>query len=138
MAKGIRSKSKRKNRSQLRSTLSVPIQRKRQEILALSLQKSINAKDGKSIKSLKSLFVKREGSEDTNIVNKSTNDNQSSDDEENEQDESNEEIQNEGNELRYFTSNKKTAADKKKELKLMAYKANKLRNASKKELVWFK
>jgi plasmid stability protein len=59
MAKGLRSKSKRKNRSILRAVLSEPINRKRQEILATDLQNDLAAKNGSSITSLKDVLSSR-------------------------------------------------------------------------------
>lgn len=56
MAKGIRSKAKRQNRSLIRATLSEPIAKKRQEEIAANLKKSLDEQNGSTIKSLKSLF----------------------------------------------------------------------------------
>ena len=56
MAKGIRSKAKRQNRSLIRATLSEPIAKKRQEEINASLKKSLNEQNGSTIKGLKSLF----------------------------------------------------------------------------------
>lgn len=56
MAKGIRSKAKRQNRSFLRATLSEPIAKKRQEEINNSLQKSLDEQNGSTIQGLKSLF----------------------------------------------------------------------------------
>jgi hypothetical protein len=56
MAKGLRSKSKRKNRSILRAVLSEPIIRKRQENLATDLQNDLTAKNGGSITALKNVL----------------------------------------------------------------------------------
>eukprot|EP01036_Dinobryon_divergens_P023395 gene23394-31737_t len=61
MAKGLRSKSKRKNRSILRAVLSEPIIRKRQENLATDLQKDLTAKSGGSITALKNVLSFRSG-----------------------------------------------------------------------------
>ena len=59
MAKGLRSKSKRKNRSILRAVLSEPIIKKRQENLATDLQNDLAAKSGSSITSLKDVLSSR-------------------------------------------------------------------------------
>lgn len=56
MAKGIRSKSKRANRSLIRKTLTEPITRKRQELIAESIRRDLAEKGGDSIKSLASLL----------------------------------------------------------------------------------
>jgi hypothetical protein len=54
MAKGIRSKSQRKNRSLIRKTVSEPIMRVRQEAMAAALKKELEEKRGSSLKDLKS------------------------------------------------------------------------------------
>ncbi len=56
MAKGIRSKAKRQNRSALRATLSHPQIKKRQEDLAEALRKDLDEKNGSTIKGLKGIF----------------------------------------------------------------------------------
>jgi hypothetical protein len=56
MAKGIRSKSKRQNRSVLRANLSHPQIKKRQEEIATALQQSLDEKNGTTVKGLKGLF----------------------------------------------------------------------------------
>ena len=64
MAKGLRSKSKRKNRTILRAALSEPINRKRQEILAIDLQNNLTAKNGSSITALKNVLSFSSSKED--------------------------------------------------------------------------
>ena len=69
MAKGLRSKAMRKNRSQLRTTLAEPIIRKRQLAIANSIHNSIKAKNGNSILKLKSLFPNATTTNNDTITN---------------------------------------------------------------------
>lgn len=68
MAKGLRSKCKRANRSMIRKTLTEPIMRKRQAEMSEALQKEIAEKRGDSIRTLSSLLPgsKKEESNDQN------------------------------------------------------------------------
>ena len=56
MAKGLRSKVKRRNRSFIRETLSRPITEKRTEEIALTLKESIIEKNGTTIIGLRSVL----------------------------------------------------------------------------------
>lgn len=61
MAKSLRSKSMRKNRAQIRKSLSNPILKRRQEVLTAELQRSVDKRAGKSIVGLKAtMFAKEE------------------------------------------------------------------------------
>ncbi len=71
MAKGIRSKSMRKNRSYLRATLSEPISKKRQEEIHDSLTKQIETKKSTTtLINLKKLLPSTTGSESNSKVSK--------------------------------------------------------------------
>ena len=59
MAKGLRSKSQRKNRTLLRKTLTIPLIEKRQEELAASLKAKLNEQNGSTIAGLKTLLSKK-------------------------------------------------------------------------------
>mmetsp|Transcript_13471 Transcript_13471/g.20254 ORF Transcript_13471/g.20254 Transcript_13471/m.20254 type:complete len:124 (+) Transcript_13471:78-449(+) len=63
MAKSIRSKKMRKNRSALRKTVSEPIAEKRRQILAKKLEASIMEKKGQTILGLKSVFGTNSGNQ---------------------------------------------------------------------------
>jgi CO dehydrogenase/acetyl-CoA synthase beta subunit len=56
MAKGIRSKVKRANRSSIRKSVTAPLSTKRQEQMATALQAQIASRTGNSINSLKALL----------------------------------------------------------------------------------
>ncbi|KAJ1383427.1 hypothetical protein B484DRAFT_460190 [Ochromonadaceae sp. CCMP2298] len=56
MAKGIRSKVKRANRSGIRKTVTAPMSQKRQEVMATALAAQIAARTGSSIQGLKALL----------------------------------------------------------------------------------
>mmetsp|Transcript_13795 Transcript_13795/g.18867 ORF Transcript_13795/g.18867 Transcript_13795/m.18867 type:complete len:113 (-) Transcript_13795:66-404(-) len=56
MAKGLRSKSKRKNRAALRATLSEPIIKQRQENMAEELKNNLEMKSGDTIVNLKNVL----------------------------------------------------------------------------------
>jgi len=56
MAKGLRSKSKRKNRAALRATLSEPIIKQRQEKMAEELKINLEMKSGDTIVNLKNVL----------------------------------------------------------------------------------
>jgi hypothetical protein len=77
MAKSIRSKSMRKNRTMLRKTLSEPAALKRQEKLANDIKVKVEEKAGGSIIALKGLFKRNES---TKIV--ADGDDEEEDDEE--------------------------------------------------------
>lgn len=52
MAKGIRSKSKRANRSLIRKTLTEPMMRERQNVMSAAIKKDLEEKNGSSLKTL--------------------------------------------------------------------------------------
>jgi hypothetical protein len=56
MAKSIRSKVMRKHRTALRKAICEPLERKRQEQLAATLEENLREKNGKTITNLKSVF----------------------------------------------------------------------------------
>lgn len=56
MAKGLRSKSKRKNRTALREAICIPRIKKDQELLSQKLLESFNQKNGETIIGLKSVL----------------------------------------------------------------------------------
>lgn len=68
MAKSIRSKSKRRNRSLLRKQVCQPIITQRQNNISKNLQKSIKEKNGSSIAGLKSIFQKKEKAEEEDAM----------------------------------------------------------------------
>lgn len=69
MAKGLRSKAKRKNRSALRANLSEPINRQRQEKLALELKRDLDSKAGNSIRALKNVLQTERKLDDKKLNN---------------------------------------------------------------------
>mmetsp|Transcript_25655 Transcript_25655/g.43022 ORF Transcript_25655/g.43022 Transcript_25655/m.43022 type:complete len:91 (+) Transcript_25655:544-816(+) len=77
MAKGIRSKTKRANRTLIRKTVSGPIIRKRQEEMSKALQKQIASRKLSSISKLKQLLPV----EETELKNAKGNDEDDEDDE---------------------------------------------------------
>lgn len=50
MAKGIRSKCKRANRSLIRKTITEPMMRERQDVMAAAIKKDLDEKNGSSLK----------------------------------------------------------------------------------------
>ncbi len=123
MAKGLRSKSMRKNRSFLRKTLVEPIIEKRQEQLAEKLQKSLDAKqEPTTLLNLKKLLPTTEkNASNENVEDKDDEEMEEEDDEEDEQ----------------------PKAEKKKSKKVNPFQKPKAVKAAKsnkpqKEMVWFK
>lgn len=74
MAKSIRSKSKRRNRSVLRKTLCDPVIAARQNKVSKALSDNLKERKGSSIVELKSIFHKK-SKEDSNDNNLDDNDN---------------------------------------------------------------
>lgn len=70
MAKGLRSKCKRKNRSRLREELMLPVVKKRQDNIFKSIQDGIKQKTGKTIVGLKSLLTTGKASSEVAKVTK--------------------------------------------------------------------
>ena len=84
MAKGLRSKCKRANRSLIRKTLTEPIMRQRQADMSAALMKELAEKRGDSIKTLASMMP---GNNATKIVKDVEEDNMDEEaEEENEED----------------------------------------------------
>ena len=58
MAKGLRSKVKRANRTALRESLTIPLQVKRQQEISLKIKEDLKKSSGSTIANLKSLISK--------------------------------------------------------------------------------
>jgi hypothetical protein len=125
MAKGLRSKCKRANRSLIRKTLTEPITRQRQAEMSAALLKELAEKRGDSIKSLASLMP--------NNAPKVVKDVEEDDMDEDEAEEDNEEdaggkVAKTGSKQKGFTFLRRTSTKT---------KGSKPRNNPGKQLVWF-
>lgn len=70
MAKGLRSKSMRKNRTRLRETIMIPAIKLRQEKIAKAIEEDLKQKSGNSISLLKKSLVK-DGLKSTSSIDSS-------------------------------------------------------------------
>ena len=85
MAKSLRSKSKRKNRSVLRKQISEPLVKKRLENLHEALQKEIKLKAKNVLAGLKKVLTKDNGNAAIKMETDDNNENDDNDDEEEEE-----------------------------------------------------
>jgi hypothetical protein len=121
MAKGLRSKSMRKNRSFLRKTVMDPIIEKRQEALQEKLQKTLASKDPTTLLSLKNILPTSSTIQKKNQEGEADQDEM--DDDEDEEEEEAPVVQKKSKKQNPYKKDKSNKETKPKQ---------------KKELVWFK